>query len=126
MIVAAPLRPLLVAVMVADPGATAVTRPVAVTVATPVLLLDHLTVGLAPEADASPTATAATVNLTVSPTETLADAGVTIRGLTSVGTGVRQPTSAADSPAAQTRAEAEVSDRFATIGASSIRVVGRR
>src|SRR5205823_5816968 len=70
-IVAAPLRPLLVAVMVADPGATAVTRPVAVTVATPVLLLDHLTVGLAPEPDASPTATAATVNLTVSPTETL-------------------------------------------------------
>ena len=125
MIVAAPLRPLLVAVMVAVPGATAVTRPVAVTVATAVLLLDHLTVGLALEPEASPTATAATVSETVSPTETLADAGVTMRGPTSVGARVRQPTSAADSPATPSKAEAEVSDRFATIVASSIRFVRR-
>src|SRR5205807_6483628 len=84
---------------------------------------DHLTVGLALEPEASPTATSATVSVTVSPTETFADPGVTIKGPTSVGARVRQPTSAADSPAATSKAEAEISDRFATGVASSIRVV---
>src|SRR5437588_1682331 len=121
-IVAAPLRPLLVAVMVATPGATAVTRPAGVTVATLVLLLDHLTAGSAPDPDASPRATGATLSLTVSPTKTLADAGVTIRGPDSVGAGFRHATSAADRPAAPSRAEARVRGRFAAIASSSIRV----
>ena len=40
----APLFPELVAVIVAEPAATPVTTPLEFTVATPVLLLDHVTV----------------------------------------------------------------------------------
>src|ERR1041385_5213652 len=70
-----PLCPSLVAVMVAVPGTTAVTRPVPLTVPTSVLSLAHVTVRsskMPPFASLS-----VTVSWTIWPTGTLCDAGLT-------------------------------------------------
>src|SRR5690242_5803215 len=100
---AAPLRPWLVAVMVAEPGATPVTRPVGVTVATLVSLLVHVTVNPSLRACASPPEGEATLSVIVSPTETRIARGVTISGpAASVGARARQAIRAPDSPVATT------------------------
>src|SRR5207245_11571859 len=72
---AVPLCPSLVAVMVADPAATPVTSPLPLTVATPVLLLAHVTtrpVSVAPLASLG-----VAVSCAVCPAGMLAVAGVT-------------------------------------------------
>jgi hypothetical protein len=82
--VAVPERPSLVAVIVADPGATAVTSPVLDTVATVVPELDHVTVRpsrAAPLADCG-----VAVSCAIPPTKICAVAGVTTTLAT--GTGV--------------------------------------
>src|SRR6266568_519763 len=61
--------------MIADPGATPVTRPVASTVATLVSLLVHVTAGA--RAGALPSSWGNAVSRTASPTPTLAAGGVT-------------------------------------------------
>jgi hypothetical protein len=74
-IVAVPLLPSLVAVIVAEPAAFAVTSPLALTLATVVLLLAHVT---ALPASAVPTeSSGVAVSCTVPPTVKLAAAGVT-------------------------------------------------
>src|SRR5438309_4264246 len=73
---AVPFFPSLVAMMVAEPTATPVTNPLAFTVATAVLLLDHVTTR---PASANPFASfGIAVNCTACPTITLAVAGVTV------------------------------------------------
>src|SRR5256885_16914276 len=70
-----PLFPSLVAVIVAAPGVTAVTRPLPFTVATEVLLLDQETVR--PESAAPFASCGVAASWTVSPVWTVAVAGVT-------------------------------------------------
>src|SRR3989449_8429939 len=72
---AVPLCPSDVAVIVAAPATTAVTRPLAFTVATAVLLLDQLMVR--PESGLPFASFGVAVSGTVCPTGTLADAGAT-------------------------------------------------
>src|SRR6266550_4774984 len=89
--VAVPLFPSLVAVIVADPGATAVTRPLPFTVARAVLLLPHVTTR---PASAFPLASfGVAVSCTVCPAVTLTDAGLTLTDAT--GTGVTVTVTAA-------------------------------
>ncbi len=79
-----PLCPSLVAVIVAEPGATAVTRPLPFTVARAVLLVPHVTTR---PASAFPLASCGVaVSCTVCPAVTLTDAGLTLTDAT--GTGV--------------------------------------
>src|SRR5438876_9292360 len=70
-----PLLPSLVAVIVAEPGVTAVTRPLPFTVATDVLLLDQETAR--PESAAPFASCGVAASWTVSPVWTVAVAGVT-------------------------------------------------
>ena len=70
-----PLLPSLVAVIVAEPGVTAVTRPLPFTVATDVLLLDQETAR--PESAAPFASYGVAASWTVSPVWTVAVAGVT-------------------------------------------------
>src|SRR5882724_2433312 len=70
---AVPLCPSLVAVIVADPIATPVTRPLVVTVATEVLLLDHATAR--PESGLPFASFGVAVSCTVCPTCMLAEPG---------------------------------------------------
>src|SRR5207245_350076 len=72
---AVPLRPSLVAVMVADPGDTAATSPVPLTVATPLLSLAQLIVR--PESTLPLASLSVAVSCTVCPTGALAVAGLT-------------------------------------------------
>ncbi len=81
-----PLFPSLVAVMVAEPAATPVTRPLADTVATAALLVAQLTVGLASRFPAESVVTPA--SCTVAPTCTLADAGLSVTEATATGSTV--------------------------------------
>src|SRR5438445_8769927 len=83
MICALPLWPPLVAVMVADPGATPVTRPVPSPGATLVSLLVHVTAGA--RAGRLPPAWGMAVSRTASPTPTLAAGGVTSSATVPVG-----------------------------------------
>ena len=77
-----PVFPSLVAVIVAAPGVTAVTRPLPFTVATEVLLLDQETVR--PESAAPFASCGVAVSWTVSPVWTVAVAGVTPTDATGV------------------------------------------
>jgi hypothetical protein len=77
-----------VAVIVAEPGATAVTTPVVLTVATSESLLDHVTVLSAEEGEASTVA----VNCCVSFGSSVTKAGATVTLLTVGVTGVEPPT----------------------------------
>ena len=70
------LRPSLAAVIVVEPAATPVTSPLAVTVATPVLLLDQVTV--LPVSTAPVESRVVAVSCTVCVGSTLADAGLTL------------------------------------------------
>ena len=70
------LRPSLAAVTVVEPAATPVTSPLAVTVATPVLLLDQVTV--LPVSTAPVESRVVAVSCTVCVGSTLADAGLTL------------------------------------------------
>src|SRR6266516_350047 len=80
-IVAVPLCPSLVAVIVAEPAAPPVTSPLALTVATAVLLLAHVTVR---PANRLPSASfGVAVSCTVWPTCTDAEAGLTVTDATS-------------------------------------------
>src|SRR5437879_13844416 len=72
---AVPLRPSLVAVMVADPGDTAATSPVPLTVATPLLSLAQPIVR--PESTLPLASLSVAVSCTVCPTGALAVAGLT-------------------------------------------------
>src|SRR2546425_8919674 len=72
---AVPLCPSLVAVIVADPTATPLTRPLPLTVATAVLLLAHVTVR--PVSGAPLASLGVAVSCTLAPTGTLAVAGLT-------------------------------------------------
>src|SRR5438552_12747745 len=73
---AVPLCPSLVAVIVADPAAAAVTSPLPSTLATDVLLLDHVTVR---PASAVPLASfGVAVGCTVRPTGTAPEGGATL------------------------------------------------
>src|SRR6266550_1296117 len=84
--VAVPLCPSLVAVNVAVPAATAVTRPLADTVATPGTLLAHVTTR---PISAEPFASSGVaVSWTVCPTGTLAEAGFTATDATGAETAV--------------------------------------
>src|SRR6266550_3310211 len=84
--VAVPLCPSLVAVNVAVPAATAVTRPLADTVATPGTLLAHVTTR---PISAEPFASSGVaVSWTVCPTGTLAEAGFTATDATGTETAV--------------------------------------
>src|SRR5437773_2776571 len=78
--VALPLLPSLVAVIVAEPTATAVTRPLALTVATAVLLLDQVTTRPVPVAPVESWVTAESCR--VPPTNRLAEAGLTVKEAT--------------------------------------------
>src|SRR5437879_13574534 len=73
---AVPLLPSLVAVIVAEPAATAVTSPLPFTVAAAVLSLDHVTVR--PESAAPFAASGVAVSCTVHPAGTGRGGGVTI------------------------------------------------
>src|SRR4029077_3874498 len=79
-----PLRPSLVAVIVADPTATPVTSPLPLTVATAVLSLDHVTTR--PDNGLPFASFGVAVSCTVKPCCTLAGDGVTVTEAT--GTGV--------------------------------------
>src|SRR5256885_3969965 len=80
---AVPLFPSLVAVIVAAPGATPVRSPVLLTVATVVLLLDHVT---GRPLNTFPAESAVVAERTSSwPTSTLADAGATVTVVTGIG-----------------------------------------
>src|SRR5207244_2843247 len=72
---AVPLCPSLVAVMVADPAATPVTSPLPLTVATPVLLLAHVTTR--PVSATPPASFGVAESCTVCPTWMLGAAGFT-------------------------------------------------
>src|SRR2546425_11085648 len=78
--VAEPLLPSLVAVIVAEPAATPVTRPLPLTVATAALLVAHVTVR--PFSTPPPASLGVAVSCTVWPTRTLADAGLTVTDAT--------------------------------------------
>src|SRR6266516_531611 len=78
-----PLFPSLVAVMVAEPVASAVTSPLALTVAAFMLLLVHVTVR--PVSTLPFASFSVAVNWTVLPTLMLADAGVTVTVATGGG-----------------------------------------
>jgi hypothetical protein len=81
---AVPIVPSLVAVIVTEPAATPVTRPLPSTVATPVLLLPHVTTR---PVNAFPFASSGVaVSCTVCPVVTFADAGLTL----TVATGRRR------------------------------------
>src|SRR2546426_8250427 len=75
MTVALPLLPSLVAVIIADPAATPVTTPLALTVAVAPLLVAHITTR--PLSAFPPASLGVAVSCTVCPTVTLADAGLT-------------------------------------------------
>src|SRR5206468_1171691 len=75
-IAAVPFLPSLVAVIVAEPAATPVTRPVVLTLAIAVLLLAHVTTRPLKILPAASFVTAA--SCWVPPTLTLADAGLTV------------------------------------------------
>ncbi len=75
-----PLFVSLVAVIVADPAAVPVTNPLAFTVATPGVLLDHITVR--PESGAPVESFGVAVSCTACPTVALAAAGVTATAAT--------------------------------------------
>src|SRR6266566_2334930 len=77
---AVPLCPSLVAVIVADPAATPDTSPLPLTVATDVLLLDHVTVR--PVSGLPFASFGVAVSCTVWPTPTLAEAGLTVTDAT--------------------------------------------
>src|SRR6266550_2787800 len=77
---AVPLCPSLVAVIVAEPATTPLTSPLELTVATEVLLLDHVTVR--PVSGLPLASFGVAVSWTVWPTGTLADAGLTVTELT--------------------------------------------
>src|SRR5205807_275072 len=77
---AVPLLPSLVAVIVAEPAATAVTSPLPFTVATAVLSLDHVTVR--PESGAPFASSGVAVSCTVNPACTEGDGGLTITAAT--------------------------------------------
>src|SRR5207245_1360139 len=102
-----PLLPSLVAVIVAEPGVTAVTRPLPFTVATDVLLLDQETAR--PESAAPFAACGVAVSWTVSPAWTVAVAGVTSTDATAAGGPIgvvarsHAPTAAATVSAASAR-----------------------
>src|SRR3989442_199936 len=78
-----PLCPSLVAVIVADPAAAPVTRPLLVTGATEPLLLDHVTVR--PVSGFPFASFGVAVSWTVWPTCTVADAGLTVTVATGAG-----------------------------------------
>src|SRR5256885_14479414 len=80
---AVPLWPSLVAVMVVDPAATPVTPPLALTVATLVLPLDHVTVR--PVSTLPAASLSVAVSCTVLPASTLAGGGVTVTVATGPG-----------------------------------------
>src|SRR3989441_6136238 len=73
--VAVPPLPSLVAVIIADPAATPVTTPLALTVAVAPLLVAHITTR--PLSAFPPASLGVAVSCTVCPTVTLADAGLT-------------------------------------------------
>jgi hypothetical protein len=75
-----PLFPSLVAVIVAEPAATPVTRPLVFTVATAALLLLHVTTR--PVKALPPASRGVAVSCTVCPVVTLADAGATVTDAT--------------------------------------------
>ena len=75
-IAAGPLCPSLVAVIVADPATTPVTRPLPFTVATAMLLLAQVTTR--PASGVPLASLGVAVSCTVCPTGTLADAGLTV------------------------------------------------
>src|SRR3989454_3325992 len=77
---AVPFVPSLVAVIVADPAATPVTSPVPLTVATPVLLLAHVTTR--PVSAVPPASFGVAESCTVCPTCTLGAAGLTVTDAT--------------------------------------------
>src|SRR6266480_4244648 len=81
---ALPLCPSLIAVIVAEPTAAPLTSPVLVTVATELLLLDQATVR--PVSGFPFASFGVAVSWTVWPTGTLADAGLTVTELTGTGT----------------------------------------
>jgi hypothetical protein len=103
-IAAVPLFPSLVAVIVAEPGATPVTSPTPDTVATAVLSLAHVAVRPVNTFPAASFIVA--VNSTVSPIGTVAVAGVTVTEATGVGGAVRSfpPPQAVSSPPPQANA----------------------
>jgi hypothetical protein len=80
---AVPLCPSLVAVMVAEPAATAVTSPLALTVATAVLPLAHVTTR--PDRGLPLASLGVAVSCTVWPAGTLAEAGLTLTEATGAG-----------------------------------------
>ena len=82
---AVPLCPSLVAVIVAEPATTLVTRPVPSTVATDGLELDHVTVR--PDSGLPLASFGAAVSCTVFPTCTLAEAGLTLTEATGMAQG---------------------------------------
>src|SRR3989440_9955960 len=84
-IAAVPLCPSLVAVMVADPAATPLTRPLPLTVATLVLALVHVTVRPVNTLPAASRSVA--VSCTVLPACTVAEDGVTVTVATGAGAG---------------------------------------
>jgi hypothetical protein len=90
-----PLFPSLVAVSVAVPGATPVTKPLALTVAIPELLLAHVTTRplKTPPVESSVVG----VSCTVCPTVAVADAGLMLTDAT--GTAVTSTTAESLSPA---------------------------
>src|SRR2546422_6415545 len=82
-ILEAPLLPSLVAVIVAEPATFAVTRPLALTVATVVLSLDHVIVR--PASGVPLASRGVAVSCTVWPTSTLGEAGLTVTEATGAG-----------------------------------------
>src|SRR5437868_1837812 len=80
---AVPLCPSLVAVIVAEPAALALTNPLPLTLATPVLPLAHVTTR--PDRVLPSASLSVAVNCPVWPTGTLADAGVTATEATETG-----------------------------------------
>jgi hypothetical protein len=80
---AVPLRPSLVAVIVADPGVALLTSPLPDTVATSVSLLVHLTVRPISALPAASLAIA--ISCTVSPTTSVDAAGMTVTDATGAG-----------------------------------------
>src|SRR5437773_949325 len=85
-IVAVPLWPSLVAVIVAEPAAALVTRPPAFTVATALLPLTHVTTR--PESGLPLASSGVAASCTVCPACTVADAGVTATDATGTGAGL--------------------------------------
>ena len=79
-----------VAVMVADPGAVALTTPVALTVATAELDVVHVTLGFVAVAGVT-----VAVSCVLAPTATLTDVGLTLTPVTGVGAGAEPRRAAA-------------------------------